>query len=251
VMPIGRPHSLAVAVLLLSGLAAAGGEPDAPSARRSAQSPAGTATAGPEGDADSQAQPDTPDSAAVERGLVERGLIVYGFYCMNCHGGDGRGGRDGGSDLRESEMLKLDDGGKAFAAFLPVGRPEQRMPATPLPEKDVADLWAFLRVLVASPADANAASGAEIAGDARQGKRHFETDGCASCHSTSGDLVRIGGRLDAKGIHGRLLEPRPGGVIARTHPDGAETALGRHAEHVKKLTEQARRDVAVYLATLR
>lgn len=195
-------------------------------------------------DGTAPAQARTSDSEAVARGLV-----LYGFYCMNCHGGDGRGGRDGGSDLRESEMLELDDGGKTFAEFLPVGRPEQRMPATPLPEADIADLWAFVRVLVTAP-DGSASAGA-IAGDAAAGARHFKTGGCTDCHSAAGDLATIGSRHDVKTIHARLLEPPAAGAAAKAHAHGADAARRGHIERVKALPEQAVRDLAVHLVTLR
>ena len=191
--------------------------------------------------------------AAQDEAAIDRGRLLYGFYCMSCHGGDGRGGVDGGSDLRESPMLSADDGGKQFAAFLPEGRPEQRMPATPLADHEIADLWAFLQVLVppAVPASADAAAN-PVVGDATAGARHFKTAGCGGCHSITGDLEKIGTRLEVSAIHQRLLLPPADG-----RQDGAPStprsarALRRHTESVKGLSEQALRDVAVYLATLR
>jgi mono/diheme cytochrome c family protein len=183
---------------------------------------------------------------------VDRGRITYGFYCMNCHGGDGRGGRDGGSDLTESEMLKADDGGREFAEFLPVGRPEQRMPPTPLDGDEIADLWAFLRVLVGAetPADAG---GTAIEGDAVAGERDFRIGGCRDCHSVTGDLQGIGGRLDVATIHQRLLTlPQPDRRAPTPQAEREAAAARRgHADSVKKLSEHAVRDLAVYLATLR
>lgn len=187
-----------------------------------------------------------PDAAA-----IDRGRITYGFYCMNCHGGDGRGGRDGGSDLTESEMLKAEDGYRAFAEFLPVGRPEQRMPATPLAENDIADLWAFLRVMIGAAVPTDSADpGEPIAGDARAGERHFRTAGCARCHSVAGDLKGIGARLDVSAIHQRLLRlPPPGDEAATARAErAAADARRRHTDSVKKLEAQAVRDLAVYLA---
>jgi cytochrome c oxidase cbb3-type subunit III len=180
-----------------------------------------------------------PSSSDVE--AVDRGRLTYGFYCMNCHGGDGRGGRDGGSDLTESEMLKADDGGREFAEFLPVGRPEQRMPPTPLAEGEIADLWAFLRVLVGAE---DTGASASTSGDAEAGARQFKASGCASCHSVTRDLQGIGGRLEPAAIHQRMLTlPSPG----KAAPDERR----RHAESVKKLDAQTMRDIAAYLATLR
>jgi mono/diheme cytochrome c family protein len=189
-----------------------------------------------------------PDAAA-----VDRGRITYGFYCMNCHGGDGRGGVDGGSDLRESQMLQADDAGSEFAAFLPVGRPEQRMPATPLGDDDIADLWAFLQVLIAPEHSRQPGrDGEALEGNAEAGARHFKTAGCTSCHSITGDLEGIGGRLDVSTIRQRLLEPS---AITPATTSSAQRAaadrLRRHTDSVKKLAEQDVRDVAVYLATLR
>lgn len=192
-----------------------------------------------------QPVPAKPDDAAIDRGRT-----TYGFYCMNCHGGDGRGGRDGGSDLTESEMLKADDDGLEFAAFLPVGRPDQRMPPTPLETDETADLWAFLRVLVGADAPGKAAA-APVAGDVEQGARHFTTSKCTQCHSVTGDLQGIGSRLDAATIHARLLTlPPPDKRTAAREPRDADTRQG-HAMSVKKLSEQAVRDLAAYLATLR
>jgi mono/diheme cytochrome c family protein len=190
-----------------------------------------------------------PDAEA-----IDRGRITYGFYCMNCHGGDGRGGVDGGSDLRESRMLSADDGGREFAAFLPVGRPEQRMPPTPLSENDIADLWAFLRVMIGAAVPVDPAARDEpIAGDPQAGERHFRTAGCARCHSVTGDLKGIGARLDASAIHERLLQlPPPGDKATTARAErAAADARRRHADSVKKLGEQAVRDLAVYLAARR
>ena len=190
---------------------------------------------------------------APDSGAVDRGLATYGFYCMSCHGADGRGGVDGGSDLTQSAMLAADDGAAQFAAFIPVGRPDQRMPPTPLPEREIADLWAFVQVLVspgpAAPPDAGAAT---ITGDPDEGEKIFETASCGRCHSVTGDLQKIGGRLDVSAIHQRLLKPVTGGrdVPARSKNRGAEAVRG-HTGSVKKLSEQAVRDLAVYLATLR
>lgn len=195
-----------------------------------------------------QKPPAAPDEAA-----LDRGRLLYGFYCMSCHGGDGRGGVDGGSDLRESAMLAADDGGKQFAAFLPEGRPEQRMPPTPLADHEIAALWAFLQVLVPAPVPAGAeAAGDPVMGDATLGQRHFKTAGCGGCHSITGDLAKIGTRLEASAIHTRLLLPPAGGRKggAASTP-GAANALRRHTESVKGLSEQALRDLAAYLATLR
>lgn len=205
-------------------------------------------TATPQDASNTQAPGVAPDSAAVDRGRV-----TYGFYCMSCHGGDGRGGVDGGGDLTESEMFTAADGARQFAEFLPRGRPEQRMPPTPLPESDIADLWAFLQIMLSSHAAAGAAAGgAPFAGDGDAGETLFRTAGCSKCHSATGDLKGIGARLDVATIHARLLLSEPGrqdaGPPARGTPAGS---LRRHTESVKKLSEQAVRDLAVYLATLR
>src|SRR5262249_20372207 len=135
-------------------------------------------------------------------------------YCAACHGGDGRGGAEGATDLTRSPIATLADGGVQFAAFLKVGRPERRMPPVALSDAEVSDLYVFLRSSAPAPGRGGGrrAINALVVGDAAAGERYFNGAGkCATCHSPTGDLKGIGSRLTVAAIQGRVVYPRDNG----------------------------------------
>ena len=89
------------------------------------------------------AHPPTDAEGSFDPAAVERGRQLLVQQCGFCHGSNARGGQQG-PDLTRSDLVQSDENGKQLGAFLKVGRPELKMPQFDLPEKDVADLAAFL-----------------------------------------------------------------------------------------------------------
>ncbi len=88
------------------------------------------------------------------------------------------------------------------------------MPAFPnLTREQVADIAEFLHERVEAarrrtPVDARAS----IVGDPEAGAAYFNGKGrCSTCHSVTGDLAGIGGKLDPMSLQDRFVNPRPGG----------------------------------------
>jgi len=98
------------------------------------------------------------------------------------------------------------------------------MPAFTLSEADLTAIVAFIHD---QKAQADAATGGRRAvdladlqtGDAAAGKRYFD-GACAKCHSASGDLAGVAGRLQGLALLQRMLNPTSGGRGAgpRTAP---------------------------------
>jgi len=168
-----------------------------------------------------------PDPAA-----VQRGQRVFAANCTVCHGPEARGGLDQSADLTRSPIAIANDGGAQLAAFLAVGRPERRMPSFSIPEADVADLSAYLRSLAPPPARGGPGGRGgpipvTVIGDAAAGETYFNSAGCTTCHSATGDLAGIGSRLPVASIQGHLVMPRGNGGYPRSFlspPDPDEAA---------------------------
>lgn len=156
--------------------------------------------------------PPPPDPAAVARGRQ-----TFTETCTACHGADAHGGAFGGSDLAQSAIAVANDGGRALAAFLKVGRPDQRMPAFMLADDVVADLSAYFRSLVPVAGRGAGRGGitALVVGDAKAGEAYFNRVGCTTCHSVTGDLKGIGSKYDVATIQGRAVMPRGSGGYPR------------------------------------
>src|SRR5437867_4413592 len=60
--------------------------------------------------------------------ILARGKAVYGVYCTACHGGDLRGGDQGGPSLLRSLTALSDQHGELIAPIIRGSRQEQGMP---------------------------------------------------------------------------------------------------------------------------
>lgn len=154
-----------------------------------------------------------PDPVAVIRGRA-----IFTQTCATCHGPDGRGGLQLGTDLSRSLVATANDAGEQLAALLKTGRPERGMPAFSIPADDVADLSAFCRSIAAPAGGAGAGRNtinAVVVGDPAAGQAYFKSAGCMQCHSATGDLRGIGSRLSVAAIQGRAVMPRGSGGYPR------------------------------------
>jgi cytochrome c oxidase cbb3-type subunit 3 len=181
-----QPDSARVAGLIfaaLAGLAAAG------AAQAPQQLPA---QAPPPPRFPAQLRP--PDDPQV----IARGKRVYDVSCRACHGADLRGGDMGGPNLLRSEVMLNDNKGERLLPILQGGRAS--MPAIDLPPGDVGAVAAYVHSVLAqgraqgAPPAAPPAPLSILVGDAEQGRTYFEAK-CSACHSVTGDLQGIGGRV--------------------------------------------------------
>ena len=151
----------------------------------------------------------------VDQAVLDRGRALYGVSCNFCHGSDARGG-EGGPNLLRSQLVLQDQNGELIAAVVQKGRPDQGMPAFPsITRSQVADLAAFIHNFAVNNRDpARFPPPSIVVGDAKAGQIYFQSK-CASCHSASGDLKGIGGKItDARVLQNTFLMPGKGGPKA-------------------------------------
>ena len=135
--------------------------------------------------------------------LVARGKSLYEINCRSCHGADLRGGDGGGPNLLRAQATLND---KAGELLFPIVREGLRnagmpqMPAIPLVIDDVKAVAEYIHsILATAQRQGGPPPGPRpvlnvLVGDARAGKTYFDSR-CSSCHSTTGDLAGIGGRI--------------------------------------------------------
>jgi len=92
---------------------------------------------------------DPPSYAAKGTGDARQGEIAFGKYCESCHGPGGHGGPKGSAITNDSFLALVSDQG--LRTIVIAGRPELgapdwrgNAPATPMSDKDVTDVVAWL-----------------------------------------------------------------------------------------------------------
>lgn len=146
-----------------------------------------------------------PIHPQADSATIARGQAIYGQYCATCHGPDARGGQ-GGINLVRSQLVMDDDKGELIAPVVQNGRPDLGMPKFDLTADQVTDIAGYIhnvgasyRTIVSYPTNI-------VVGDAAAGKAYFDGDGkCTTCHSVTGDLAGIGGKMDAKSLQNALV----------------------------------------------
>ena len=163
--------------------------------------------------------------AASANPLVNSGGSLFQTNCGFCHGRDAAGGETG-PDLTHSQLVISDKAGSNIFAVVRSGRTDKGMPAFNFSEAELNSLQAFLhdRVRVASTQNGQR-RGVTVAdlqtGNAAAGKAYFEgAGGCVKCHSATGDLKGIAGRLQGLRLEQRMLYPGGG----RYRPKATVTA---------------------------
>jgi cytochrome c oxidase cbb3-type subunit III len=154
----------------------------------------------------------TPQQYTAEQ--IAAGRTRFAAQCGFCHGRDAGGG-ESGPDLTRSPLVASDVRGDKLIPFVRAGRVDRGMPAFPLPDADLTAIVAFIHD---QKQQADSAVGGRRSvdatdlqsGNAAAGKRYFDT-ACARCHSASGDLSGIAGRLPPLALLQRMLYPSPGG----------------------------------------
>lgn len=140
-----------------------------------------------------------PDAAAAKRGEP-----LFKQNCAACHGENARGGQ--GPNLLRSVVVLHDEKGEEIGQVIHDGRPQGGMPPFPnLTEAERYDLAEYLheQVELAANRGLYKHSDTMTTGDAVKGKEFFAVH-CASCHSATGDLEKVGTRY-----------PQPATMLAR------------------------------------
>ncbi len=152
---------------------------------------------------------------------VERGAALFATHCAGCHGRTGRG-NPGAPDLIRSIVVLTDEKGILISPVLRNGRPDQGMPKPNLTEPQIADIVAWLHVQTyAAGHRMTYAFQNIVTGDAKAGEAYFNgAGGCNKCHSPTGDLKGIGGRMDAMALQQHWLGPRGRGRGRREESSG-------------------------------
>jgi mono/diheme cytochrome c family protein len=161
-----------------------------------------------------------PDPAAAKKGEP-----LYMENCSGCHGKDGRGAQAPG--LTRMQLVLHDEKGEKLAPVLKEGRPG--MPPFPkLSQEDVFHISQFLKMQIELAANRGLYGAtynelrSQVTGDAKKGEAFFQGN-CASCHSATGDLAKIGAKFpQVTALKSRFLWPAtPGPARAKvTTPDG-------------------------------
>jgi cytochrome c oxidase cbb3-type subunit III len=151
------------------------------------------------------------DAQASSPELIERGGRQYQQSCAFCHGPDATGAR--GPDLVRSKLVAHDVNGNLIGDVIRSGRPDKGMPALPLSDDQIKAIAAFLHDrfragLESGDIPKNYALSKLLTGSAQAGRTYFEgAGGCKACHSPTGDLKGIAGKLNPLELEARMLYP--------------------------------------------
>ena len=141
---------------------------------------------------------------------VERGRALYSQNgCAGCHGGDTRGGA-GGPPLHRRALVLNDVRGEKIGPVLAVGLagvPGHRFSFEPSQIVDIADFLHSMRTIGTGNSNIVERVPTILTGSPNAGKAYFDK-ACASCHSATGDLARIGSRVsEPRQLQQRWLAP--------------------------------------------
>ena len=135
--------------------------------------------------------------------LVARGNTLYGIHCRSCHGADLRGGEQGGINLLRSQLVLNDQNGELIFPVVRDGLNNpglSPMPAVPISLDEVKAIAEYIHSVAATaqrqggPPPGPPLALNVLVGDAAAGKTYFAAK-CSTCHSATGDLSGIGGRI--------------------------------------------------------
>jgi cytochrome c oxidase cbb3-type subunit III len=153
------------------------------------------------------------DKPVVDPAAADRGRTVWAAECITCHGSQARG-TDNGPNLVRSVVVLRDRYGSQLGPFLQKGHKTQSgKPSASLTSEQVQDLAHFLRQRVNDGLRGSPLFQVQniLTGDPKAGAAYFTGEGkCTTCHSATGNLAGIGGRLEPVDIQQRFLFPATG-----------------------------------------
>jgi cytochrome c oxidase cbb3-type subunit III len=131
---------------------------------------------------------------------IAHGKTLFAINCRGCHGADLRGGDLGGPNLLRSQVALSDRNGELIVPIIHGSRQNMGMPAIELNDPDANAVAAYVRSVIetiqgqGAPPSAGREVPSILIGNASEGKAYFATK-CGSCHSVTGDLNKIAGRI--------------------------------------------------------
>jgi cytochrome c oxidase cbb3-type subunit 3 len=180
------------------------------------------------------------DRQVIDPQAAERGKAIYASDCGSCHGPLARGTADG-PDLVRSVVILHDHYGDTLGPYLLEKHPKTTgAPIGSLTESQIKDLSHFVHQQVEDTLRSGPYTEVlnVMTGNAQAGAAYFNgAGGCASCHSTRGDLAGIASKYDAPTLQQRLLFPRtvalgrgpvtvPKPIMVKVTPPDAEPVSG-------------------------
>jgi cytochrome c oxidase cbb3-type subunit III len=202
-----RTSLVAASVVMLASLAiqivAQGAQQPQPPAQGAPAAPAGQGPPAQPGRGRAPATFPAQQRPPGDPAMIARGQQIYASTCRACHGPDLRGGDMGGPNLLRSQLVLNDQNGELIEPVVKNGRQNPGMPVMPplnMSTDDVKAVAAYIHSVAAtsrgqgSPPAGPAVELNILVGDAAAGKTYF-TAKCSSCHSATGDLAGIAGRV--------------------------------------------------------
>jgi mono/diheme cytochrome c family protein len=148
--------------------------------------------------------------AAVDPESATRGKTTFQANCAFCHGANAKGG-ESGPDLLRSELVLDDESGNKIGPVIHGSRADKGMPKFSLTDEQINDISAFLHGRIQAAAERDTYQILNIvSGDAKKGEAYFNSAGCTSCHSVTGDLAHIASRLDPVSLQQGVVMSRSG-----------------------------------------
>ena len=148
-----------------------------------------------------------PDPAAAAKGAP-----LYKENCATCHGETARGSQ--GPNLVRSTVVLHDEKDEEIGPVIKNGRPQAGMPGFPnLSADDIHNIAQFIKMQIELTANRGtygqtyAGLRSQTSGDPNRGEAFFNAN-CASCHSATGDLAKVGTKFpQAAMMQSRFLWP--------------------------------------------
>jgi cytochrome c oxidase cbb3-type subunit III len=164
------------------------------------------------------------DKPVVDAAAADRGRRTWAAECIDCHGTQARG-TDKGPNLVRSVVVLRDRYGSVLAPYFKKGHQMQSgASSATLGQAQIEDLAHFLRQRVNDTLRGSPLFQPQnvLTGDPKAGAAFFNGEGkCTTCHSATGNLAGIGGRLEPIDIQQRFLFPGAGrGGRGRGAPPG-------------------------------
>jgi len=182
------------------------------------------AESGKERSQTAQAASQSANSRSYPPDQIQAGRTLFAAQCSFCHGRDAGGG-ESGPDLMASALVEQDVHGEKIGEVVRNGRLGKGMPAFDhVDEQQLAALVAFIydRKVKAKEGRRRTVDVSDLqTGNAEAGMRYFNgAGGCAKCHSPSGDLAGIAGKLQGLELLKRMLYRENGRAAESSPGDG-------------------------------